>query len=151
MLDEFSFSLSLPCLCSLFHAFILLCYLTLSYVSFIYIVTTVLPVLWHIEFSMIEDYSDSCCRNIQCWSLIIYRNAYYHIFASKTLSAEEEDIYLLKHITIMAIPNTSINRARLPENPKVNNAGHSKNTKAANKYKTKKHTSLHQYSYIILN
>jgi len=55
----------------------------------------------------------------------------------KTLSAEEEDIYLLKHITIMAIPNTSINRARLPENPKVNNAGHSKNTKAANKYKTK--------------
>ena len=39
-------------------------------------------------------------------------------------------------MTITAIENTSSNRARLPENQKVNNAGHPYNTKAANRYKT---------------
>ena len=38
----------------------------------------------------------------------------------------------------------SSNKARLPVNPKINNAGHPQNIKAANRYKKTKKTSMQQ-------
>ena len=113
----------------------------------------------------------AACDNVLCNELRLYMDHTYRFAAinaqrnsitklkivDNVSGVEEEDIYLTqKYDNHGNLKYYASNRARLPENPKVNNAGHPKNLKTEHdRLKThtekQKITDMHQKPYLILN